>query len=145
MKVNMIKGRGGTLSPASDLDEEAMARFKFGEIYEIDIKLKRNNAFHGKVFSFFNYCFEFWSHENEHLTEQRQFDVFRENMTVLAGYYDSYDTIDGAPRIVAKSLSYAAMSQEEFEEFYSALISVAMRKIFVGCVSATEKKLIGFF
>jgi hypothetical protein len=122
-----------------------MKRFKNGESYEIEIKLQRNAAFHGKVFAFFNFCFDCWASDREFMDEAGQFDVFRKNLTVLAGYYDQYYTISGEMRVEAKSLSYASMEQEEFEQCYSALINAALVHIFPGCDAGVESKLYDFF
>lgn len=145
MKINMNKQPGGVLIPASDTETEKLNKFKTGSIYEIEIKYTRNPDFHGKVFSFFNFCFEYWESENKYQCEQGQFDVFRSQMTVLAGYYDSFFKLDGSVRIEAKSLAFSSMSQEEFEKLYNALISVAMQKIFKGTDGEIYNKLAGFF
>ena len=145
MKVNMYKQAGGILSPATDMDAETMTKFKSGIMYPVEIKNARNPKFHGKVFAFFNFCFSHWCSENKYMNEQGQFDVFRANMTVLAGYYDTYYSIAGEARVEAKSLSYGAMTQDEFEKLYSSLISVAMRKIFSGSDDEVYNKLVGFF
>ena len=145
MKIEFIKQPGGMLVPASDIESKKMSRFTTGEMYTVDITLSRNAAFHRKVFVFFNFCFDFWKAGNKYIDEPKQFDLFRENMIVLAGYHDEYYTIDGRVRVEAKSISYANMSQEEFEGLYSSLINVALAKIFVGANEGIEAQLYGFF
>jgi len=145
MKVNMIKVAGGTLLPASDLESDKLTKFKTGELYEVNIKLSRNPSFHRKVFAFFNFCFSHWKGGNEFQSERKQFNVFREHLTVLAGYYESYHSISGSVRIEAKSLSYSNMSQEEFEQCYIALTNAAMKHIFKNTDQETYSKLISFF
>lgn len=145
MKINFIKQAGGALLPASDLEADKMLKFKTSELYEVDIKLTRNPTFHKKVFAFFNFCFAHWKGENEFQSEQKQFNVFREHLTVLAGYYDSYYSISGSVRIEAKSLAYSNMNQEEFELCYIALTNSAMKHIFQNSDQETYDKLIGFF
>lgn len=129
MKINFIKQPGGMLLPASDIEANKMNRFKTGDNYEVDIKLSRNGKFHGKVFSFFNFCFQYWKGDNEYQDESKQFDVFRAHLICLAGYHDTYYKIDGGVRLEAKSISYANMTQEEFEGLYSALINAALKNI----------------
>lgn len=145
MKIEMIKSHGGVLCPASDLDEEKLTKFRTGEQYQIEIKLPRNHKFHGKVFSFFQFAFHYWKSDREFMDEAGQFDVFRKQLTVLAGFYDEFYKFDGSVRIEAKSLSYGNMSQEEFEQVYTALVNAAMRTIFQGCDEEIENKLMGFF
>jgi len=146
----MIKGYGGTFSPASDEVADKINRFKFGLIYEVDIKQGRNQEFHGKVFAFFNFCFEYWAPENikgiENLSMSAQKKTFRNQLTVLAGYKEVTYKLDGSLRVEAKSLSYASMEQAEFEECYSALINAAIRHVFA---STTDDQILdrlqGFF
>ena len=130
MKINMLKQPGGILTPATDIDAEMLTKFKTGLTYPVSIPFARNPEFHSKVFAFFNFCFEHWKGDNEFQSEPKQFDVFRKHLTVLAGYYDSFVGIGGKVRVEAKSLSYASMSQEDFEELYSALINAAVKHIF---------------
>ena len=145
MKITMLKFHGGQLSPANEEAAEALERFKNGEQYQVEIKLTRNPQFHAKVFAFFNFCFEHWVSDKEFMDDKGQRDCFRKNLTVIAGYYDSYHTIKGDTRIEAKSLAYASMSPEDFEACYKALIAAAVRTIFQGCGPDVEQRLIGFF
>lgn len=145
MKINFIKQPGGVLVPATDMEADKLNKFKTGQLYEVEIKLTRNPAFHRKVFAFFNFCFAHWKGDNEFQSEQKQFDVFREHLTVLAGYYDSYYSITGSVRIEAKSLAYSNMNQDEFEECYIALTNSAMKNIFRSADQNTYNQLIGFF
>ena len=133
MKINFIKQAGGMLLPANDIEEERMARFKTGQLYEIEIKESRNGSFHRKVFSFMNYCFQFWCADRAGLGEMNQhaqFEAFRKQMTISAGYYDIVAMVNGGQTVEAKSLSYSSMSQEDFEHYYSALINAALKHIF---------------
>ena len=145
MKISMVKMPGGSLTPASDIESEKMSRFKNVELYEVDIKLSRNVGFHRMTFQFFNYCFSYWNDTNEYIEERTSFDMFRKEMIVLAGYRNVYHTIDGGVRVEAKSISFSAMSQDEFEALYKSLIRVAVSKIFVNCGVETEQKLLRFF
>ena len=145
MKISMVKMPGGSLTPASDIESEKMTRFKNVELYEVDIKLSRNIGFHRMTFKFFNHCFAYWNDINEYIEERTSFDMFRKEMIVLAGYRNVYHTIDGGVRVEAKSISFSAMSQDEFEALYKALIRVAVSKIFVNCDIEIEQKLLRFF
>lgn len=144
MKINMVKQYGGVLVPSSDLDSEKLIKFKTGETYEIDIKLSRCPAFHRKVFAFLNFCFQHWQCEIIS-NEQVQFDRMREELTIYGGYYHKVYNLKGELRLVAKSISYSNMPQEEFEDFYLCLTNAAMQTIFKGADNETYNKLISFF
>lgn len=133
MEIQMMKQPGGLLLPASDADAERLERFKSGAIYPIEIKQPRNPAFHGKVFAFMQFCFEHWAPgqtDHRFKASAAQFDAFRKELTVLAGYRDVTFKINGGFRVEPKSLSFSNMEQAEFEEFYSAAINAAISHVF---------------
>lgn len=147
MKVEMVKMAGGALAPASDIEAEKMAKFKTGLTYSVELKgsRSRNQAFHGKMFAFFNFCFEYWKSDREFLSEAKQFDHFRKELTKIAGFYEQYWDINGNLHIEAKSLEYGKMNPEEFAECYSAIVNAAMKHIFVNADYDIENKLMSFF
>lgn len=145
MKIEVVKQPGGVLIPASDMELEKLNKFKTGEQYQVEIKLTRNPKFHRKVFAFFNFCYEHWKGDNEFQSDSKQFDVFRNNLTVLAGFYESFYSIKGEARIEAKSLAFSSMSEEEFRECYNALINAAMKHIFKTMDNKTYNRLLSFF
>ena len=136
MTLDMIKGPGGTLSPASDEVADKLKKFQSGEIYPIEIKRARNPQFHGKVFSFFAFCFEHWSADKtqwENMDSADQGTSFRKQLTILAGYSITTYSLDGTGFVIeAKSLRFGNMEQEEFEACYSALINAAIKSVFAG-------------
>ena len=149
MEIQMVKQPGGVLVPAFDTDVERLEKFKTGEVYQVEVRLARNPDFHKKVFKFFQFCFEHWAADK---TDERfkptaaQFDTFRKNLTVLAGYRDVTFKINGGFRVEPKSLSFSSMEQAEFEEFYSAAINAAIAHIFNNTTNpAILQKLQSFF
>ncbi|GAA0468217.1 DUF1367 family protein [Tatumella punctata] len=135
MQFDLVKHSGGVFSPANDIDLERLQRFKTGETYTAEIKLTRNPAFHRKVMAFFGFCFEHWCANLaglEHMDEHSQFDRFRKDLTILAGFYVQTVRLNGDVRTEAKSLAFASMDQEKFERVYSALINAAIKHIFSG-------------
>lgn len=48
----------------------------------------------------------------------------------MAGFYVQTWNLKGQVRIEAKSLSYANMEQDEFEQAYKALINAAIKHVF---------------
>lgn len=147
MKVNMIKTPGGNFQPTHDMDAEKLTKCKTGENYEIDIKLSRNPAFLRKVMVFFHFCFDHWdgSKVYEFCSEIEQFDRFRKDLTILAGFYIRTTRLNNELRTEAESLSFSSMSEDRFQECYSALINAALKHIFLNCDSSIENKLISFF
>lgn len=146
MKILFTKSPGGVLVPASDIEAGKMEKFKTGESYEVEIKRSRNPAFLRKAFALFNFCFEHWQGEQSFLDEAAQFDKFRKDLTCLAGYRHTLVNIRGEARVEAMSLSFGAMSEDEFEQCYSAIVNAAIRNIFNGSQDAEiESRLMSFF
>jgi len=134
MKLEFIKQAGGVLVPASDLVSDKLTKFKTGGLYEVEIKRQRNPHFHAKAFSFFKFCFEYWCGNKTHwenLDTKEQFDSFRKDLTIQAGYFNQIYTLDGLGfKLEAKSLSFGNMEQGEFEACYNALINAAIKNVF---------------
>jgi len=135
MQIDLVKHPGGVFSPANETDLERLQRFKNGETYTAEIKLTRNPSFHRKVMAFFGFCFEHWCANRAglvHMDESSQFDRFRKDLTILAGFYVQTVRLNGDIRTEAESLAFANMDQEKFERVYSALINAAIKHVFAG-------------
>jgi hypothetical protein len=148
MEIQMVKAPNGVFVLAFEHDLPRLTKFKNGEMYTADFKLTRNPAFHRKMFAFFKFCFDHWSADKAGLDcmdEHAQFDRFRKDLTILAGYYEQTVRLNGDIRTEAKSLSYANMDQDKFEACYDAMINAALKHIFRGCNQITENRLLAFF
>ncbi|GAA0511080.1 DUF1367 family protein [Tatumella terrea] len=149
MQFDLVKHPGGVFSLADDIDLPRINRFKSGETYIAEIKLTRNPSFHRKVMAFFGFCFQHWCANRaglEHMDEQSQFDRFRKDLTILAGFYVQTVRLNGDVRTEAESLAFASMEQERFERVYSALINAAIKHVFAGTKDPnTLNRLYAFF
>lgn len=135
MQIDMVKNAGGVFVPMFEHDLPRLTKFKNGEVYTAEIKLTRNPIFHKKMFVFFKFCFQHWSANKaglEHMDEHSQFDRFRKDLTILAGFYEQTVRLNGEIRTEAKSLAYANMEADEFERCYNAMINAAIKHIFAG-------------
>ena len=63
------------------------------------------------------------------VTPEKNFDRFRKDIIVLAGYYDATYRLNGDTRIEAKSISFGSMSEDEFEKLYSACVDVILQYV----------------
>jgi hypothetical protein len=59
----------------------------------------------------------------------KNFNQFRNDVVVLAGFFETTMTLKGEVRVIAKSLSFASMEQDEFDSLYNAVVSVILSKI----------------
>ena len=145
MKIEMIKLAGGMFHPFNDMEQEKTVRFKTNELYTVEVKHARNYAYHKRVFAFLNFCFEHWQCDREFLDLPAQFNRFRNQLTVLSGYYVELYNINGEVRVEAQSISYSGMDQTGFEQFYNALVNAALKHIFFTTDENTHNQLLSFF
>lgn len=120
MKIVLVKTLSGNIIPAYDQDKEKLKRFKAGEPFMADVTKPRNLKFHRKAFALFNMVFE-----NQELYSS--LDHLREDLTIEAGYYDVSTNIHGEVVKRAKSISFAAMDDLQFSEYYDAIIKTIVQ------------------
>ena len=107
---------------------------KVGEVVSAEVKRPRNYKFHKKFFSLLNYAFSIWEPEAVNLDNTpvgKNFDHFRDNIIILAGYYEAVMGIDGKAFLKAKSISFGKMGEDEFTCLFSKAIDVILKHILV--------------
>lgn len=118
--------------PADEPTREVYGKMKLGEVLHGDFKKMRNARFHRKLFALLNLAYEYWQPgeiDSQHGTPEKNFDRFRRDLIILAGFYDVVIRLDGTTRIEAKSISFANMDDAEFEKLYNAILNVILKKI----------------
>lgn len=113
----------------------AWKRKEPGEMAVMDLVFPRNYQFHKKLFALLTVGFDAWEPDRKRYSYkgkpiQKNFERFREQVIILAGYYDQvFDLRTSKMEMVAKSISYAAMDDAQFEELYSAVVDVILREV----------------
>ena len=106
------------LHPLYSSDDETMKKLKYDTEYLFKVTKPRNIAFHRKNFALINMVYE----------NQEQFnniDDLRAYLTIKAGFYNRIPTGKG-DMILPKSISFAAMDDTEFSEYYSKMIDAVI-------------------
>jgi hypothetical protein len=108
--------------------------FDAGEISFLKFIIPRNGKFHRKFMALLNVGFEMWEPKRKRksykgMAIEKNFDQFREDITILAGFYEQTFNIKGEMRLRAKSISFAAMEDDEFETLYQAVVTVLLREV----------------
>lgn len=111
-----------------------IARLEPGEIINVEASIPRNPRFHRKFFALLNVGFDAWEPSRKHKTYkgrpvEKNFEAFREEVTILAGYYEQTFDIHGRMRLRARSIAFARMEEPEFEELYSAVANVLLQHV----------------
>lgn len=141
----LVKTPGGALAPA---DEEARAlveKLKAGQGVRATIKRARNVRFHRKAFALFKLAFDVWEPvtplEYQGLPVAKDFDRFRKDMTILAGFYKAVYNARGEVRLEAESLSFASMDEERFEAVFKAVLAVIWNRVLKAAGYASEEEV----
>lgn len=131
----------GILDGVTDSDKKAWRRFwkrinnlEPGEVINFEAIFPRNGKYHRKFFSMLNFAFESWEPDRVRKTYKGQpvaknFDRFRRDIVIQAGFYDQTFDIDGNMKLEAHSISFANMDDEQFDAVYSACVDVILSKV----------------
>ena len=128
----LVKTPGGALAP---VDEEARAlveKLKTGQGVRVSIKRARNVLFHRKAFALFKLAFDVWEPTQQAYKGEvvaKDFDRFRKDMTILAGFYRAVYNVRGDVRLEAESLSFASMDDDRFEKVFRAVLNVVWNRV----------------
>lgn len=128
----MTKGQGNTLIPMTTADIEWVQKLKPGRLVEVSISQPRNYIFHKRFFALLNFAFDYWEPvevEWKGVKAEKSFEVFREQVTILAGYRDVTYNLDGSVKVTAKSISFAKMDDQEFHQLYKSVFNVLWKMV----------------
>ena len=132
MKTYLSKTQLG-LIPADPPTIEWFNKLKLGQVVMGEFKKVRNYAFLKKYFALLGVAYENWEPgtvNSKYGTVEKNFDRFRADLIILAGFYDVTVRLDGSTRIEPKSISFANMTHEEFEKLYSKTIDVLLKHVY---------------
>jgi hypothetical protein len=147
----LTKAPGGALIPADPQAAEYIAKLKLGAAVRAQVKQQRNPRFHRKYFALLNLAFDTWEPTEATYKGQRvgkNFDQFRNDVIVLAGFYEMAVNLKGETRLTAKSISFANMDKSEFDDLYNATCNVILQRILTNYsrddLDAVIDRLMGF-
>lgn len=139
----MIK-TGQGLFPCDEDGVRWLSKKKLGAHILVSAREMRNGLFHRKWFSLVQLGFDYWT-ETAEMPEYKgqpiapNFERFRKDLTILAGYWHPVPDINGKAKPEADSISWAKMDEETFEKLYSATITALLNYIY--SKDMTEEKL----
>lgn len=131
MDVHLVRTQVGFV-PATPHDHETLTRVRLGATVRADIVQPRNVQFHRKFFAMLKVGFDAWEPpEQEHkgLPVQKNFERFRKDCIIAAGYYEPVANLRGEVRAEPKSIAFAKMDETEFEQLYSAVADVLLQRV----------------
>lgn len=145
----------------SAADKKAWRRFwaklvsmEPGELSRLECVIPRNARFHFKFFALLNVGFDAWEPGRKRKTYkgfpvQKDFEQFREDVTIAAGHFTQTFGLNGKFKLKAKSISFASMDDAEFERVYSSVANVLLAGVLFRYAGRDEldqvvDKIIGF-
>lgn len=147
MELLFQKGATG-LIPACEESADWLRKKKLGATVLVDPREMRNGRFFRKWWALVKLGYDYWSEcaatiEFKGKPVLPEFDRFRKDVTILAGFYYPVVNLKGEVRIEALSLKWAKMTEEEFAKLYDATIQVMLQKVFNGttCKEWSESEL----
>lgn len=134
------KMAGGTLIPDTEQDAEKMAAVKNGSLVIAKIKQPRNARFHRLFFAMLNFIYGYWEPPDKigEVAAEKNFDRFRKDMLILAGYRTTVVNIKGEVRYEAKSIAFGSLDEIRFHEVYKAVFAVGWRLVLSQVQGMTE-------
>ena len=150
-EIVLTKAAGGVLVPMDPQATDYIAKLKLGAAVRATVKQQRNPRFHRKFMALLNLAFDAWepaeaTYKGEIVA--KNFDQFRRDITILSGHYELAITLKGETRMTAKSISFANMSQDEFDSLYDAAVNVILKRILTTydreALDAVMDRLMGF-
>ena len=135
MKAFFKKSKNGGWYPCDEDTAKYCKKKKPGTIIGGSLTKARNYKFLQKIMTLFKLMYENLPDPapvefmGKTVYPEKTFDGVRKYLTVKAGYYDILGFPNGSVRAEAQSLSYEKMSEEKFEEVYSAVIDAALKAI----------------
>lgn len=132
MELYAVK-KMGILRPYDKTDAEQVAKMREGEVYRVKVSMPRNIKFHKKFFALLALVFDNLPEEIPAKTPDgqpiqiRTIDELLWHIKMQVGHYTQKVTLGGKVIYEADSISFAAMDEAQFSEFYNAAVDVIMK------------------
>jgi hypothetical protein len=120
MKITLIKTFNNNFKIAHNSDYEMAKKIPINEPIVYEWTKVRNYEFHKKFFALMKLVYE-----NQEVYDNME--SMRKDLIINAGYYDSRFDFKGVEVIEAKSISFASMDNNEFQELYNSVINVIVK------------------
>ncbi|ALK97007.1 hypothetical protein AB595_21740 [Massilia sp. WF1] len=131
-EIVLTKTPAGALAPMDPQAADYIAKLKTGAAVRATVKQQRNPRFHKKYFALLNLAFDAWEPAEATYKGQvvsKNFDQFRNDIVCLAGFGEVAINLRGETRVTAKSISFANMAQDEFDNLYNATVNVILKHV----------------
>ena len=124
----VLKKLAGVLAPINEVEAVKLKSFKVGEGVRCKVTRIRNYEFLKKYFALLNLAYDYWE-PPQNFVGEKNFERFRKDVIILAGFYSQYVRVDGSTRIEPKSIAFGSMSEDEFADLYTKTIDAIVKHV----------------
>ena len=151
--IHLVKAGDEILIPLAgdEYTAEVLRSARRGDVLRGRFSKSRNPVFHRKFFAMLGVGYEAWEPGeiiNRYGIAQKNFEQFRADATILAGFYEQFVRLDSSVRTVPKSISFDKMDEIEFRRVYSAVANVILQRVLVNYrksdLDEVVERLLGF-
>lgn len=128
-----LKKTSHGLVPNDPSTGEWYEKLKIGEDVHGSLRKHRIGWMHRKYFALLTIGYSNWTPgkiDSEHGIPEKNFNRFRKDVAIQAGFYEIVIRLDGTARPEAKSISFVKMDQEEFDRLYNRSLDVLLKRIY---------------
>ncbi len=145
MTTLYLRKVGNGFVPDTEKDHEACKRFRMGQVVKAEVTVPRNLAFFRKWWALVQVGFELWEETGVRAQWKGEevrpdFERFRKDVTILAGFGRPVVNLNGEVRYEAESISFGGMDEERFEALYTATLTTIVQKVMRGRISEQRLK-----
>lgn len=135
MKLRLVRVPNGYAFADAD-SAKAAEKHRLGEAVTASVTKPRSSPYHRKFFALLKFAFDYWEPADAEapvqfrgMTPEKDFDRFREEVTILCGFYRPVWNVRGELRLEALSIAFSEMEPAEFDRLYQAAIGVLMQLV----------------
>lgn len=132
-KIEVYKTHAGLLPPDTVVvcpqePNKYLTSLKIGIVALLDIVVPRNYKFLQKWHVLAKFAYDYWEPELQDGVI-KNIDTFKAWVKVQSGYYEYHITPSRSLRTEPKSVSFASMTEDEFDDFYKKAVDVIWKYI----------------
>ena len=127
MDIFCIK-HGDALHPASAYDKEELDKLPQDQAMRMTLRRVRNIKFHRKYMAMVHLAYDNWPYLGE-FEGYKDFDSFRKELQILAGYRYPVVKLNGDVYYQSKSIAFGNMGEDEFAKLYEAVLEAVRRHV----------------
>jgi hypothetical protein len=128
----LVRSTAYALEPLDQPTADYIDRCPEGAGFQATVKQYNHPGFHRKLFALLQHAYDVWEPRDVRYRGEpvrKNFEAFRRDVTIMAGFGDVYVDLEGRLCPIARSLDFGRMNQTQREALFSALVDVVLTRI----------------